>query len=63
MTSEKKYWRDYARGAWDAWRGNGPADPNASSAYGYGFNFGLRAAGDLEMSTAEFRESVGNPPR
>ena len=59
----RRYWREYARGAWDAWRGNGPPLGDESSAYGYGFNFGMQAAGELAMSAAEFREAVGSCPR
>ena len=53
--------RDYARGAWDGWRGVEPLD-GEPAAYHHGHGFGLAAGAELEYTLAEFREEIGPRP-
>ena len=58
--NERKWWAEYGRGAWDAWRGRAPL-PNAKleSAYSSGYSFGHAAAAELGLSAQEFCDAVG----
>ena len=64
QASEERHWKaTYRLGAWDGWRGRPPLVSNVYPwAYMSGYNFGHAAAGELCMSSAEFRRTAGKPP-